>query len=163
MPRKGPHRYDRGTKAEYERAMARKQAINRLALALDYEGPVTNRGVPTALGDFILQRWRTDDSASSYEKVERLLDALQAHPDVAEREIDSYLPAFDDAMEGLTHQERRGLYFASQGFQLKHVAVLDGVTEDAVKARLTRARRKLHAVNTAHAVAIAIRKGLLWT
>jgi DNA-binding CsgD family transcriptional regulator len=160
MPRKGPHRYDR---TEYERDRRRKRAIERLSLALDYEGPVSNRGIPLALGEFILERWRTDDSASSHRKVERLLSVLDAHPEVALSEIDGYLQAFDDAMEGLTHQERRALYFASQGFMLKHVAKLDGVTEDAVKARLTRARKKLRAVNTAHAVAIAIRKGWLWT
>lgn len=160
MPRSGPHRYNR---AEYEAIRRRKKAIERLSLALDYEGPVSNRGIPLALGDFILERWRADDSASAHEKVERLLSALQAHPEVAEREIDGYLKAFDDELAGLTHQERRALYFSSLGFMAKHVARLDDVTEDTVKMRLARARRKLHAVNTPHAVAIAIRKGLLWT
>jgi DNA-binding CsgD family transcriptional regulator len=160
VPRNGPHRYDR---REYEATRRRKRAIERLGLALDYDGPVSNRGIPLALGDFILERWRIDDTASAHDKVERLLDTLGAHPEVAAKEIDQYIRAFDDTLHGLTHQERRALYFASLGFQIKQQAAFDGVTEDAIKARLTSARRRLRAVNTTHAVAIAIRKGLLWT
>lgn len=151
--------YDREA---YEAIKRRRRAIERLALNVGYDGPLTDRGLPTALGQFIIDRWRSDDSASSNEKVERLLDALRAAPEVAERELDHYLELIDDAYEGLSVKERRALYFTSLGFQVKEQARFDGVTHDAIKERLRAARRKLGATTTTQAVAIAIRKGLLW-
>lgn len=160
MPRKGPHRYDRD---EYLRARRRAKAIERLALALNHDGPMTGRGAPQALGDVILDRWRSDDSASSHEKVERLLEAIRLTPEVAERDLRLHLERLEAEWAGLAHQERRALYLISLGFQNKEIARLDGVTQDAVKERLRRARVRLGASNTTHAVAIAIRRGLLWS
>lgn len=159
MPRVEPHRYDR---AAYERVRRRKGAIDRLALTLEYDGKLSARGLPMALGEFILDRWRSDDSASSAEKVERLLEAIRLTPEVGERELNDYLKTLENEWNGLTYQERRVLYLTSLGFQIKELARLDGVSIDAIKERLRAARRRLGAQNTTHAVAIAIRKGLLW-
>jgi DNA-binding CsgD family transcriptional regulator len=149
-------------KRRYDNDMRRKRAMKRLGLLLTYDGPLNDRGLPTALGDWILHRWRADDITSSEAKVDRLLAALRAHPEVAEKDLKAYLEQLDVAFDGLTVVERRALYFASQGFQAKEMARMDGVTTEAIKQRLRSARRKLGAVDTTQAVAIAIRRGLLW-
>ena len=136
--------------------------MRRLARKLGYTGPRNGRHLPTALGEFILQRWKDDDSEESYEKVERLLSAIRAHPEVAEREIDQYLEALDTEFDGLSMDERKTLYFVSHGYQTKEIARFEEVTESAVKERLRSARRKLGVYTTTEAVAICIRKGWLW-
>lgn len=137
--------------------MRRKRALERLGLLADYDGPLTDRGLPKALGDWILQRWR-NDAASPEQKWGRLLDALGAAPEVAEKDID--IAAGEPP---LTHIERRTLYLLSLGFAPKQIARFDEVSDEAIKLRLRSARARLGATNTLHAVAIAIRRGLLWS
>jgi len=144
------------------RERARLKIIRRLGLDVGYDGPLSARGLPTALGDFILDQWRRDDSVSSTEKVDRLIEALRLAPSVALRNLEDYLVALEVEWGGLTHVERKSLYFQSLGFEIKEIARLEGVGENAVKERLRRARRKLGAMSTTQAVAIAIRKGWLW-
>jgi DNA-binding NarL/FixJ family response regulator len=151
--------YDR---AAYTRTMRRKRAINRLAIALDYDGPLTDRGVPQALGEFILHRWRSDDSTHAHEKVERLLEALRAAPEVAEREIEEYLARLDMEFDGLTTMERRTLYFLSVGFVPKQIAKFEGVSDQAIKERMRKVYRKLGVHSSTHAVAYCIRRNWLW-
>lgn len=131
--------------------------MERLGLLVDYDGPLTDRGLPKALGDWILQRWRNDPS-SAESKWSRLLDALAAAPEVAERDIDVAA-----GEKPISHIEARTLYLLSLGFAPKQIAALDGVSIDAIKMRTLSARRKLGAANTVHAVAIAIRRELLWS
>lgn len=145
--------YDRRA---YEVARKRRNALKRLGLLVDYDGPLTDRGLPKALGDWILQRWRNDPAATETKWL-RLLDALQAAPEVAEKDIDV---AAGEAPISIV--ERRTLYLLSLGFAPKQIAHFDQVTEEAIKARLKSARNKLGAANTLHAVAIAIRRNLLW-
>jgi DNA-binding CsgD family transcriptional regulator len=144
-------------KAAYEREARKSRAIKRLALALDYEGPFTDRGVPKALGDFILERWKSDTSSSAHDKVERLLEAIRAAPEVAEREINRLYETDSE----LTMLERRTAYLLSIGFVPKQIAIFHGVSHDAIKERLRSARRKLEAENSTHMVAKAIRLELI--
>jgi DNA-binding CsgD family transcriptional regulator len=65
------------------------------------------------------------------------------------------------AVSALTGRAERVLFFASHGFTVKGTAWLMNVSEDTVRRHRTRARRMLEARNTTHAVAIAIRMGLL--
>jgi DNA-binding CsgD family transcriptional regulator len=141
----------------YAPAMRRRRALERLGLLVDYDGPLTDRGLPKALGDFILQRWKNDPTPAA-EKWGRLLNVLEIVPQVAEKDID--IAAGEPP---LTHIERRTLYLLSLGFAVKQIAQFDGVSQDTVKERLRRARARLGATNTLHAVAIAIRRELLWS
>lgn len=131
--------------------------MKRLGLLVDYEGPMTDRGLPKALGDWILQKWKNDPRPAE-EKWGRLLNALQAAPEVAERDIDVAAGEMP-----LSIIERRTLYLLSLGFVTKQIAVFDGVSVEAIKERLRSIRRKLGAENTTHAVAIAIRREMLWS
>lgn len=144
-------------KKGYDSTVRRRRAMERLGLLVDYDGPLTDRGLPKALGDWILQRWRNDPS-NAESKWARLLDALAAAPEVAERDIDVAA-----GERPISHIEARTLYLLSLGFAPKQIAALDGVSIDAIKTRTLSARRKLGAANTVHAVAIAIRRELLWS
>lgn len=144
-------------KEGYDKNIRRRRAMDRLGLLIDYDGPLTDRGLPKALGDFILKRWRNEDRLVASQKWARLLDAVDAAPEVAERDIKAAV-----GEQPLSVVERRTLYLLSLGFVTKQIAAFDQVSEDAVKARLLRARRELNAINTTHAVAIAIRREMLW-
>jgi DNA-binding CsgD family transcriptional regulator len=61
----------------------------------------------------------------------------------------------------LTDSELAVLQLVAAGSQLKQVAKALYMSEPIVKDRMRDVRRKLGALNTAHAVAIACRKGLL--
>lgn len=141
----------------YAPAMRRRQAMERLGLLVDYEGPLTDRGLPKALGDWILQRWRNDPDTTEH-KWGRLLAALDAAPEVAEKDIDVAA-----GEHPLSYLERRTLYLLSLGFSPKQIARFDGVSLSAIKERLRHARIRLEAANTTHAVAIAIRREMLWS
>ena len=58
-------------------------------------------------------------------------------------------------------RELEALRLRSQGHSVKEVAVLMGVSYHTTKERLAIVRRKLGARNTAHAVTIAIGRGLI--
>jgi DNA-binding CsgD family transcriptional regulator len=61
----------------------------------------------------------------------------------------------------LTPTELRCLRAASYGLRADETAEALGLTFDAVRMQLRHARRKLAAKNTAHALAIAMRHGLI--
>jgi DNA-binding CsgD family transcriptional regulator len=61
----------------------------------------------------------------------------------------------------LTDRELDVLRAASVGLERRAVADLYGISPETVKMHSTAARRRLRAKNTTHAVAIAIRAGLL--
>lgn len=57
--------------------------------------------------------------------------------------------------------ELRALLCASHGLTRMMIADVLGVSPDTVKTQLQRARQRLAAKNTTHAVALAIRAGLI--
>ena len=61
----------------------------------------------------------------------------------------------------LTGRELDCLRHASNGRTARQTGILEGLSEKTVKAYIAGARGKLEAVSTTHAVAIAIREGLL--
>lgn len=61
----------------------------------------------------------------------------------------------------LSVREKEALQLASDGCSLSEIGCEMGVSQSTVKTLLVRARRKLNARNTTHAVAIAIRCGLI--
>jgi len=61
----------------------------------------------------------------------------------------------------LTDRELECLAHASNGHTARQTGILEGLSEKTIKSYLGAARRKLGAVSTTHAVAIAIREGLL--
>jgi len=142
---------------EYARSKARLDAMRRLNLLVDYDGPTTAIGLPKALGDVILQRWRGEPDHPGWE---RLAEALQLSPTTLEKDLKHVLN--DDKDSPISHLERRTLYLLSLGFVPKQIAQFDEVGPEAVKERLRRARSKLGANSSLHAVAIAIRRELLW-
>lgn len=91
--------------------------------------------------DEILARMR-DDTESDWP--ERLLADIAAAPTVT-----------------LTPMELRCLLCASHGMEGAETAALTGRTLATVREQLKQARRKLAAKNTAHAVALALRAGLI--
>ncbi|MDN5789122.1 autoinducer binding domain-containing protein, partial [Pseudorhodobacter sp.] len=62
---------------------------------------------------------------------------------------------------GISASERSALQGLAEGLNQDEIALRDGVTRDAVKKRIERARRTLGAANTTQAVAIAVMKGLV--
>jgi DNA-binding CsgD family transcriptional regulator len=61
----------------------------------------------------------------------------------------------------LTARETSALNAASHGMNRDDSAVLLGISSETVKSHLTACRRKLRARTTTHAVALAIRRGLI--
>ena len=61
----------------------------------------------------------------------------------------------------LTDAETEALRFVRDGMRFKQIAYILGISESAVKARLTNAKRKLKARTSVQAVAIASEHGLL--
>jgi DNA-binding CsgD family transcriptional regulator len=61
----------------------------------------------------------------------------------------------------VSRRELDTLRASSHGLVGQEVAALLGIGEESVKSYLTSARRKLRAKNTTHAVALAIRAGIL--
>lgn len=61
----------------------------------------------------------------------------------------------------LTPREVETLTWLARGKSRWETGVILGVSEEAVKTRLDKCRRKLGAVNTTHAIAIALMEGLL--
>jgi LuxR family transcriptional activator of conjugal transfer of Ti plasmids len=67
----------------------------------------------------------------------------------------------DQTSTPLTQRERQCLAWISQGKTMQDIASLLGVTPRGVKFHLDNARRNLAALSLPHAVALAIRQGLL--
>jgi DNA-binding CsgD family transcriptional regulator len=67
----------------------------------------------------------------------------------------------DAATERLSERETMILRCASHGLHSHDAAALLGISSETAKSYNERARRKLRAKNTTHAVALAIRGGLL--
>lgn len=61
----------------------------------------------------------------------------------------------------ITARERETLLLAANGHTNRSIARVMGLTEDTVKTRMVKVRRKLRAVDRTHAVAIALAMGLL--
>ena len=64
-------------------------------------------------------------------------------------------------MSPLTQRERQCLAWISDGKTMQDIAELLGVTPRGVKFHLDNARRNLAALTLPHAVALALRQGLL--
>jgi LuxR family transcriptional activator of conjugal transfer of Ti plasmids len=67
----------------------------------------------------------------------------------------------DKAGSLLTQRERQCLAWASRGKTMEEIAMILDVTSRAVKFHLDNARRNLGASTVTHAVALAVRHGLL--
>lgn len=61
----------------------------------------------------------------------------------------------------ITARERETLLLAANGHTNRAIARAMGLTEETVKTRMVKVRRKLRAVDRTHAVAIAMALGLL--
>lgn len=95
--------------------------------------------------------WTTPDApgtkrATARARQERARKALAAH----------VIPVAE-----LTRAETRALIATATGLRAPEAAKVLGVTEDSFDAALLSARRKLRAKNTTHAVANALRQGLI--
>lgn len=62
---------------------------------------------------------------------------------------------------GMTGQEIRALRLAAEGYTCEEAAEAAGISHMTMKSQLRLARRSLGARNTAHAVAFALREGLI--
>lgn len=87
-----------------------------------------------------------------------IIDTLQR---VASGEDLVRLPARKLSAEGLSARELQVLQAVSKGLSNRQVASLLGVTQDTVKAHLSRAMGKLGAHDRTHAVALLLRRGVL--
>ena len=61
----------------------------------------------------------------------------------------------------LTDRQRQLLILAREGYTIKEIAIVLGITLDTVKAHLAAIRDRLNARNTTHAVIIAARCDML--
>lgn len=106
--------------------------------------------------DQILARLRTDPETDSG----RLLDDLRKAPLVPERWL-SRLPDGARPEGPLSASQVRALQAASHGLTARLSADLFDIAYDTVRDQLKAARFALRAKNTTHAVAIALRQGLI--
>lgn len=96
-----------------------------------------------------------------------MLSASRADREFTDDELEELDAAFCYLMSavgthaGLTTSERSALQGLAEGLSQDEIALRDGVTRDAVKKRIERARKTLGAANTTQAVAIAVMKGLI--
>lgn len=61
----------------------------------------------------------------------------------------------------LTNRQLECVALAAEGMDYNETAKAINVSQPMVQAHLTRARKRLNAKNTTHAVAIAIKKGII--
>ncbi|WP_454634475.1 response regulator transcription factor [Bradyrhizobium cenepequi] len=87
------------------------------------------------------------------------LVGIYFHTHLSERTIATSVAVEDAAT--LSQRERQCLAWAARGKTLAEAAVLMDITPRTVAFHLENARRKLGAVTIAHAVAQAVRRGLL--
>ena len=71
------------------------------------------------------------------------------------------IAASDGASAELSDEERAYLVAASHGLTYSETGEVLGRSDETVQSELKHARRKLAAKNTTHAVAIALRRGLI--
>ena len=96
-----------------------------------------------------------------------ILSASRADREFSDEELAELDGAFCYLMNafgthaGLTVSERSALQGLAEGLSQDEIALRDGVTRDAVKKRIERARKTLGALNATQAVAIAVMKGLI--
>jgi LuxR family transcriptional activator of conjugal transfer of Ti plasmids len=106
-----------------------------------------------------------DDRSPGLDRlVENAKDLLQLigltyHAHVDAKIGDVLLP--DQGRSLLTQRERQCLAWASRGKTMEEIAIILDVTSRAVKFHLDNARRNLAASTITHAVALAVRHGLL--
>ena len=82
-------------------------------------------------------------------------------PDRRDNALGRVLERVMEPPRALTPLEARYLFAASVGMGEQETAAVFGVTVDTVRKSLRRTRRVLVAKNTTHAVAIALRRGLI--
>ena len=99
---------------------------------------------PDVVATLLLVRWLNDDGARSEAAVERMAADLERAPLV---ELEPAMTCYLEA--------------AAAGLTVPRTAAVFGVSTETVKTSLKRARHRLDARNTTHAVAQAIRAGLL--
>lgn len=66
-----------------------------------------------------------------------------------------------DDLPRLTRRERQVLELCADGLTAQEIAVRLGVTFRTVNAHISAARSRLQALNKTHAIAIALRRGLI--
>lgn len=70
-----------------------------------------------------------------------------------------YVP--ENATLTLSPVQTQVLYLMSKGYNRREAGTVLGTSEETVKTHVTKASRRLGAINTTHAVAIALREGLI--
>ncbi|MEO6381280.1 MAG: LuxR family transcriptional regulator [Nitrobacter sp.] len=106
-----------------------------------------------------------DDRSPGLDRlVENATDLLQLVGLTYHAHVDAKIggvPLSEQANSALTQRERQCLAWASRGKTMEETAMILNVTSRAVKFHLDNARRNLAAATITHAVAIAVRGGLL--
>jgi DNA-binding CsgD family transcriptional regulator len=91
----------------------------------------------------------------------RILKDLERAPLVPEAMIDRVSAGDVSLSDELSRREREILSLLSHGCELSHAAEALGIGYETARTHKRRARFKLRAKNTTHAVATALRKGLI--
>ncbi len=94
-----------------------------------------------------------------YEIPPALIRALAAVPLIPEYEIEAYMTTHGKPEP--TEKELRLLEALSHGLDYHHAAVVCGCSVESAKTRSKAVRYKLRAKNSLHAVALALRQGLI--
>lgn len=124
--------------------------------------------------DAIIKEWASSTSPRALRATEALLEALSMSPDVPIYDIDKYVESYgntprtgkDDRTakvraQGLTQRQIRVLELAAAGLTRKEIALAMSLGEETIRNHLSRARYRLSAKNTPHAIAIAMRKRII--
>jgi DNA-binding CsgD family transcriptional regulator len=106
----------------------------------------------------VIERYRIMRLVRSQPIPERLIAALRRAPLVPEEELVQKRPK---ARDRLADAERAALTCASHGLDAAMTAEVLGKSVHTIKDQLRTARYILRAKNTAHAVALALRAGLI--
>lgn len=89
------------------------------------------------------------------------LEHLWPDPDRRDDALERLAARVEVGRATLTECERRCLIAASAGLDRRETALIYSVTPETIDKQLLMARRRLRAKNTTHAVAQAIRQGLI--
>jgi len=125
--------------------------------------------------DYLVEEWFTTDSSRVNRAFDNLVTMIIDAPDVPIEDIDKWVVAYNQlprtgrdyrkprqrGPRKLTFRQEMALQLAANGLKEKEIAVRMFVSRETVKNHLAACRYKLKALNTPHAVAIALRQEII--
>ncbi len=134
---------------------AREAGVSRQGLTIPVRGPVNG------LWALFIATSNESDQAWAGRRYELMRDLVHIANYVHQRAYELHAEEAPVDLNAITKREIEALEWSAEGKAVEDIAVLMRISHETVKAHLDSARYKLHSLNRAHAVAKAIRAGLI--